>query len=161
MKKGRKPSRFIGTIEAVKSIAEEEEEEFAQAIGTVSQKYELRLEFVKFAVTNFMKWKSDKHAYYLQKLRKATMEQLYAAENPESPGLVPESVTRWQEATLVKTNRTWYLRILTSATSRETERTLICLMTMKTCQRRRLLAVLLVLRKMTDYKTCPFVPAQD
>lgn len=107
-KKGKKPSRFIGTIEAVKSIAEEEEEEFAQAIGAVSQKYELRPEFVKFAVTNIMKWKSDERAYNLQKLRKATMEQLYASENPESLALVPESVTRRQEVTLVKTNRTWH-----------------------------------------------------
>lgn len=62
----------------MKSITEEEDQEFAQAIGAVSQKYELRPEFVKFAVTNFMKWKSDERAYYLQKLRKATMEQLYA-----------------------------------------------------------------------------------
>lgn len=68
--KGRKPSGFIGTIEAVKSITEEEEEEFAQAIGGVSQKYELRPEIVKFAVPNFMKWKSDERAYYLQKLQK-------------------------------------------------------------------------------------------
>ena len=30
------------------------------------------------------------------------------AENPESLGLVPESVTRRQEVTLVKTNRTWH-----------------------------------------------------
>ena len=57
-KKGRTPFGFIGTIKAVKSIAEEEEEEFAQVIGGISQKYELRPEFVKFAVTNFMKWKS-------------------------------------------------------------------------------------------------------
>lgn len=68
--KGRKPSGFIGTIEAVKSIAEKEEEEFAQAIGGVSQKYELRPEIVKFAVPNFMKWKSDERACYLQKLQK-------------------------------------------------------------------------------------------
>lgn len=89
----------------MKSIAEEE---FAQAIGAVSQKYELRPEFVKFAVTNIMKWKSDERAYNLQKLRKATMEQLYASENPESLALVPESVTRRQEVTLMKTNRTWH-----------------------------------------------------
>lgn len=30
------------------------------------------------------------------------------AENPESLGLVPESVTRRQEVTLVKTNQTWH-----------------------------------------------------
>ena len=83
-KKGSKSSGFIGTIEAVKSIAEEEEEEFAQAIGGISQKYELRPEFVKFAVTNFMKWKSDQLVYYLWKLQRAIMEELYAAENPES-----------------------------------------------------------------------------
>lgn len=101
----------------MKSIAEEEEKEFGQAIRAVSQKYELRPEFVKFA--NFMKWKSDERAYYLQRLQKATMEQLYAGENPESLGLVPESVSRRQEVTLVKTNRTWHLRILTSATSED------------------------------------------
>lgn len=46
--------------------------------------------------------KSDECAYYLQKLQKNTMEELYAAENPESLGLVPESVTRRQEVGLVE-----------------------------------------------------------
>ena len=69
---------------AVKSIAEEEKQKFVRAIGGISQKYISRWEFVKFAVTNFMKWKSNEHIYYLWKLQRAIMEELYAAENPES-----------------------------------------------------------------------------
>ena len=86
----------------MKSTAEEEDEELAQAIGGVSQKYNLRPEFVKFAVPNFIEWKSDERAYYPQKLQKTTMEELYATENPESLGLVPESVIRRQEVSLVE-----------------------------------------------------------
>ena len=41
-----------------------------------SQKYEMRPEFVKFTVTNFMKWKSVECIYYLQNHQKATMEEL-------------------------------------------------------------------------------------
>ena len=33
-----------------------------------------------------MKWKVDERAYYLQKLQRATMEELYAPENPENRG---------------------------------------------------------------------------
>ena len=97
-KKGRQSSGFIGTIEAVESIAKEEEEEFAQAVGGVSQNYELRPEFAKFTVPDFMDWKKTERTSYLEKLRKATMEELYAAENPESLGLVPDSVIRRQKA---------------------------------------------------------------
>ena len=81
-KKARQSSGFTGTIEAVKSIVEEEEEEFAQAVGGVSQSYELRPEFAKFTVPNFLEWKMSERTYYLDKLRKATMEGLHAAENP-------------------------------------------------------------------------------
>ena len=45
-----------------------------------------------------MNWKKSEQTFYLEKLRKATMEELYAAENPTSPSLVPESIIRRQEA---------------------------------------------------------------
>ena len=63
-KKARQSSGFTGTIEAVKSIVEEEEEEFAQAVGGVSQSYELRPEFAKFTVPNFLEWKMSERTYY-------------------------------------------------------------------------------------------------
>ena len=39
--------------------------------------------------------------------KKTTMEELYAAENPESLGLVPESVIRRQEVSLVEDIEGW------------------------------------------------------
>lgn len=95
-KKGRHSSGFIGTIEAVESNTEEEEEEFAQAVGGVSQSYELHPLFAKFTVPDFMDWMKIERTSYLEKLRKATMEELYAAENPTSLSLVPDSVIRRQ-----------------------------------------------------------------
>lgn len=97
-KKGRYSSGFTGTIGAVESIARKEEEEFAQAVAGVSQSYELPPEFAKFTVPDFMDWKKTERTSYLERLRKATMEELYAAENPESLGLVPDSVIRRQKA---------------------------------------------------------------
>lgn len=97
-KKGRQSFGLTGAIKAVESIAKEEEEEFGQAIGGVSQSYELRPEFAKFTVPDFMDWKKTERTFYLEKLRKATMEELYAAENPESLGLVPNSVIQRQKA---------------------------------------------------------------
>lgn len=67
-KKGRQSSDFTGTIEAVESIAKEEEEEFAQAVGGVSQSYELRPEFAKFTVPDFMDRKKIERTSYLEKL---------------------------------------------------------------------------------------------
>ena len=58
------------------------------------------------------------------------MEELYAAENPESLGLVPESVIRRQEVSLVEDKSDMAQRLL-----RETERAQTCLMTRKRCQR--------------------------
>ena len=45
-----------------------------------------------------MDWKKSERTFYLEKLRKATMEELYAAENPTSLSLVPDSIIRRQEA---------------------------------------------------------------
>lgn len=56
-KKGRQSLSFTGTVEAVKRIVKEEEEDFAQAVEGVSRSYELRPEFAKFAVPDFMDWK--------------------------------------------------------------------------------------------------------
>ena len=59
VKKGRKQTGFTGTIEAVKNIGEEEEDVgVCTSHQKVFQKYELRSEFVKFAIPNFMKWMS-------------------------------------------------------------------------------------------------------
>ena len=45
-----------------------------------------------------MDWKKIERTSYLEKLRKATMEELYAAENPASLGFVPDSVIRRKKA---------------------------------------------------------------
>ena len=91
-------SGFTGTIEVVESIAKEEEVEFAQAVGGVSQSYELRCEFAMFTVPDFMDCMKIERTSYLEKLRKNTMEELYPTENPTSLGLVPDSVERKQKA---------------------------------------------------------------
>lgn len=119
----------------MKSIAEEEEEEFAQAIGGVSQKSELRPEIVKFAVPNFMKWKSNERAYYPQKRQKTTMEELYAAENPESLGLIPEIVIRRQEVSLVEEKSALAPSHFDDSVFEVDREAQTCLMTRKRCQR--------------------------
>ena len=45
-----------------------------------------------------MELKKSERTFYLVKLRKATMEELYAAENPTSLSLVSDSIIRRQEA---------------------------------------------------------------
>ena len=109
-KKGRQSSGLTGAFKAVESIVKEEEEEFGQAIGGVSQSYELSQKFAKFIVPDFMDWKKMERTFYLEKLRKATMEEHYAAENPESLGLVPNSVIQRQ---------TWCILTSTTETSRK------------------------------------------
>ena len=83
-------SGFTGTIEVVEIIAKEEEVEFAEAVEGVSQSYELRYEFAKFTVPDFMDWKKIE--------RTSTMEELCSTENPRSLGLVPDSIKRKQKA---------------------------------------------------------------
>lgn len=116
---------------------------------------------VKFAVPNFMKWTSDERAYYPQKLQKTTMEELYAAENPESLGLIPEIVIRRQEVSLVEEKSAMAPSHFDDSVFEVDREAQTCLMTRKRCQRNWLLAVLQVLRKMINCNTCPVVPAEE
>ena len=86
-------SGFNGTIEAVRRLADTENEEFSQAIAGVSADYEVREEFQKYVVPDFLSRPQDERTQYIQKLIQASMEQLYAAEGPESFGWIAKTVS--------------------------------------------------------------------
>ena len=79
-------SGFCGTIEAVRNLVKTENEEFSQAVAGVSQGYELREEFQKFVVPDFLSRSQEERSSYIRKLSLATMEDLHAADGPESFG---------------------------------------------------------------------------
>ena len=81
-------SGFSGTIEAVRSLANSENEEFCQAVAGVSEDYELREEFQKFVVPDFLSRSQEERSRYIRKLSFATMEELHAADGPESFGWI-------------------------------------------------------------------------
>ena len=81
-------SGFNGTIEAVRRLADTENEEFSQAIAGVSADHEVREEFQKYVVPDFLSRPQDERTQYIQKLRQASMKQLHAAEGPESFGWI-------------------------------------------------------------------------
>ena len=85
-------SGFNGTIVAVQRLADTENEEFSQAIAGVSADHEVREEFQKYVVPDFLSRPPDERTQYIQKLRKASMEQLHAAEGPESFGWIAKTV---------------------------------------------------------------------
>lgn len=79
-------SGFCGTIEAVRNLVKTENEEFSQAVAGVSQGYELREGFQKFVVADFLSRAQEERSSYIRKLSLATMEDLHAADGPESFG---------------------------------------------------------------------------
>jgi hypothetical protein len=82
--KQRKSSGFSGTIEAVQRLVETESEEFAQAVAGVSEDFQLREEFQKFVVPDFLIHSQDERTRYINKLSSASMEELHAANSPGS-----------------------------------------------------------------------------
>ncbi|KAL9953121.1 hypothetical protein ACROYT_G040483 [Oculina patagonica] len=85
-------SGFSGTIEAVRRLVDTENEEFCQAVAGVSEDYEIREEFQKFVVPDFLSRPQEERTRYIQKLTQASMEQLHAAEGPESFGWITKTV---------------------------------------------------------------------
>ena len=80
-KKSRKRTGFCGTADAVQSLALEEDKEFAQTVGDVSESYELRPEFTKFVVDDFFEWTTSERAEYVKKLQESSIEELHIAES--------------------------------------------------------------------------------
>ena len=93
-------SGFSGTIEAVRSLVDTENEEFSQAIVGVSEDYELREEFEKFVVPDFLSRSKDERASYIEKLTKATMAELHAAEGPQSFGWIASNECEQNECNM-------------------------------------------------------------
>ena len=90
-------SCFSGTIEAVRSLVDTENEEFSQAVVGVSEDYELREEFEKFVVPDFLSRSKDERPSYIEKLTKATMAELHAAEGPQSFGWIASNESEQNE----------------------------------------------------------------
>ena len=157
-KKGRQSSGLPGAFKAVESIAKEEEEEFGQAIGGVSQSYELSPEFAKFTVPDFMNWKKTERTFYLEKLRKATMEELYAAENPESLGLVPNSVIQRQKAESLTLDSGKSDLVHSYFNDRDFEEKDL---SEQNDPEDSLVSTVEILRMMSDFNTCAVVPVRQ
>jgi len=79
-------SGFCGTIEAVRNLVKTENEEFSQSVAGVSEDYHLREEFQKFVVPDFLSRSHEERSSCIRKLSLATMEDLHAADGPESFG---------------------------------------------------------------------------
>lgn len=79
-------SGFCGTIEAVRNFVKTDNEEFSQSVAGLSEDYHLREEFQKFAVPDFLSRSHEERSSYIRKLSLATMEDLHAADGPESFG---------------------------------------------------------------------------
>lgn len=156
-KKGRQSSGLTGAIKAVESIAKEEEEKFGQAIGGVSQSYELRPEFAKFTVPDFMDWKTER-TFYVEKLPKATMEELYAAENPESLGLVPNSVIQRQKAESLTLDSGNSDVVHSNFNDRDFEEKDL---SEQNDPEDSLVSTVEILRMMSDFNTCAVVPVRQ
>lgn len=76
-------------------------EEFDATLQSLRQRWVERGErwtFLSTSTKTTQNQTTTNWTFYLEKLRKATMEELYAAENPTSLSLVPDSIIRRQEA---------------------------------------------------------------
>ena len=81
-------SGLSGTIDAVRNITNTESEEFSQAVASVPGDYELREDFQKFVVPDFLSRSDEGRSRYIRKLTLSTMEELYAADGPETFGWI-------------------------------------------------------------------------
>ena len=81
-------SGFSGTIEAVGNITNTESEEFSQVVASVSGDYELREDFQTFVVLDFLSRSDEGRSRYIRNLTLSTMEDLYAADGPETFGWI-------------------------------------------------------------------------
>ena len=79
-KKQRKASGFMGTIEAIRSIDEEQQEDFALAVAGEHEDLQLRQEFAKFKRPDFIELSSREREKFLWRLRNTCLSKLLSED---------------------------------------------------------------------------------
>ena len=79
-KKQRKASGFLGTIEAIRAIDAEQQEDFAMAVAGLHEDLQLRKEFEKFKRQDFLELSSRKRDKFLCKLRNTSLSKLLSED---------------------------------------------------------------------------------
>jgi hypothetical protein len=75
-KKKRRASGFMGTIEAIRSIDEEQQEDFALAVAGLHEDLRLREEFAKFQRPDFLELSTRERKKFISKLRSTRVSKL-------------------------------------------------------------------------------------
>lgn len=79
-KKQRKASGFMGTIEAIRSIDAEQQEDFALAVAGLHEDLQLRKEFAKFKRPDFLELSSREREKFLCRLRNTSLSRLLSED---------------------------------------------------------------------------------
>ena len=79
-KKQRKASGFMGTIEAIRSIDAEQQEDFALAVAGLHEDLQLRKEFAKFTRPDFLELSSREREKFLFRLRNTSLSKLLSED---------------------------------------------------------------------------------
>ena len=79
-KKQRKASGFLGTIEAIRAIDAEQQEDFAMAVAGLHEDLQLRKEFEKFKRQDFLELSSRERDKFLCKLRNTSLSKLLSED---------------------------------------------------------------------------------
>lgn len=79
-KKQRKASGFMGTIEAIRSIDAEQQEDFALAVAGPHEDLQLRKEFAKFKRPDFLELSSREREKFLCRLCNASLSKLLSED---------------------------------------------------------------------------------
>lgn len=79
-KKQRKASGFLGTIEAIRAIDAEQQEDFAMAVAGLHEDLQLRKEFEKFKRPDFLELSSRERDKFLCKLCNTSLSKLLSED---------------------------------------------------------------------------------
>ena len=79
-KKQRKASGFLGTIEAIRMIDAEQQEDFAMAVAGLHKDLQLRKEFEKFKRPVFLELSCRERDKFLCKLRNTSLSKLFSED---------------------------------------------------------------------------------
>ena len=79
-KKQRKASGFMGTIEAIRSIDAEQQEDFALAVAGLHEDLQLTKEFAKFTRPDFLELSSREREKFLCRLRNTSLSKLLSKD---------------------------------------------------------------------------------
>ena len=98
--KQRKASGFTGTIEVIRSIGAEQQEDFALAVAGLHEDLQLRKEFAKFKRPDFLELSSRERDKFLCRLRNATLSKLLSEDlsslmsgNSSNPSILNINIT--------------------------------------------------------------------